>query len=747
MNDDKPHVQRAAGSDSATRSLLRSFADGGTFLSRHIWIWPIIAAVLMGGIGWLLQNTIENKLRSNVEAELRTILAADVKALQIWMRSQETICRGEAANPHLRQFTQQLIDLAKQPETTQLHLLQAPEQNQLREELKPVLDAQGYVGFVIAGRDLKIVASQVNELVGVPVPDADQPAVIEQVLNGKPSMSAPRKSVILLPDDRGQLRVGVPTMFVWSPIRNADDVVVAALGLRIRPDREFTEILSVGRAGESGETYAFNHEGLMLSLSRFDDDLRGLGLLNEDERSILNLSLRDPGANLKDGERAGVKRSEQPFTVPVAAAIESQREGVEVNTPYRDYRGVSCVGAWTWLPEYGMGIVTEEDSAEAFGPVHVLRRAFWGVFALLGGAAIAIFLFTIVVARLNRESRLAALKVRQLGQYTLDEKLGEGGMGVVYRGHHAMLQRPTAVKFLHPESTNERSIARFEREVRLTARLNHPNTIAIYDFGRTPEGVFYYAMEYLDGINLEDLVRRFGWQPANRVIHILHQVCSSLSEAHRNGLIHRDIKPANIMLTERGGLYDFVKLLDFGLVKAVDSESEMKLTAAGSVTGTPLYMSPEAVVDPNRVDARSDIYAVGAVGYFLLTGAPVFNGSGVLDILQKHAQTLPEPPTKRVQQPISTELEAVLLACLAKKREDRPASAEAVIDALAKCPDVPPWDNKQAECWWITHGFSKASAIADTSDTGQLATLIGTGDDAPEPALAPPVKRFQTTKD
>ena len=197
-------------------------------------------------------------------------------------------------------------------------------------------------------------------------------------------------------------------------------------------------------------------------------------------------------------------------------------------------------------------------------------------------------------------------------------------MGVVYKGHHAMLRRPTAIKMLDVDKVNEGSIERFEREVQITSQLNHPNTVAIYDYGRTPEGVFYYAMEYLDGIDLQTLVERYGPQPVPRVIHILLQVCGSLYEAHSLGLVHRDIKPANIMLNRRGGEPDVVKVLDFGLVKAVDDQKQAGLTQQASLTGTPLYMSPEAIQLPNSVDARSDLYAVGAVGYFLLTGHPVF---------------------------------------------------------------------------------------------------------------------------
>ena len=239
-----------------------------------------------------------------------------------------------------------------------------------------------------------------------------------------------------------------------------------------------------------------------------------------------------------------------------------------------------------------MGLVTEMDVAEALGPLRVLRLGFGFIFALLVLAAIAVFLLMRLARRLQESARKAALKAKQLGQYALDEEIGTGGFGTVFRGHHALMRRPVAVKLLDPLQANEHSIARFEREVQLTCGLTHPNTIALYDYGRTPDGLFYYAMEYLEGLALDKLVQDFGRQPEGRVIHILRQVCGSLAEAHAQGLVHRDIKPANIFLTQRGGIPDFVKVLDFGLVKARKLEGQVELTGATATLGTPLYMSP-----------------------------------------------------------------------------------------------------------------------------------------------------------
>jgi serine/threonine-protein kinase len=321
--------------------------------------------------------------------------------------------------------------------------------------------------------------------------------------------------------------------------------------------------------------------------------------------------------------------------------------------------------------------------------------------------------------------RSEAARVRRLGQYTLEEKIGAGGMGVVYRASHAMLRRPTAIKLLPPDRAGETSIQRFEREVQLTAQLSHPNTVAIYDYGRTPEGVFYYAMEYLDGINLEELVRVQGPLPAGRVIWILQQVCGALSEAHGRGLVHRDIKPANIILTERGGEPDVAKVVDFGLVKPFAADSvDVTRSASNVLTGTPLYLAPESMTAPEASDPRSDLYAVGAVGYFLLTGHPVFEGSSVFEIVGHHLHTEPVPPSRRTTHPIPADVEAVILKCLRKQAEQRPADARTLRDELRRATMAPPWTSEQAAAWWRMFRSAPPSAPPVAQDVDEEALTV-----------------------
>ncbi len=303
---------------------------------------------------------------------------------------------------------------------------------------------------------------------------------------------------------------------------------------------------------------------------------------------------------------------------------------------------------------------------------------------------------------------------QQFGQYTLVEKLGTGGMGTVYKARHALLRRPTAVKLLNPEMMSDTAIARFEREVQLTSGLTHPNTVAIYDYGRTPEGVFYYAMEYLEGVNLDELVKRYGPLPDERALYVLRQVCASLAEAHAAGLVHRDVKPANIFLTFRGGQHDFVKVLDFGLAKAAGGGDEASLTSTNTVAGTPLYVSPEAITEPEQIDARADVYAIGAVGYFLLTGSPVFAGSSAADICLMHVTAKPQPPSARAGRPVSPDLEAILLRCLAKSPSDRPADAADLLHLLETCSVAGRWTAADAARWWADRGQAHVAAFHET---------------------------------
>jgi hypothetical protein len=670
------------------------------FLDKQIWAWPLSAAVVLTIAAVWARSTVERVMRDQIASKLLALRDADVKALELSFDAHRAVARIASNERRVQGLVRILLARADRDTAS---LLRAPEQTELRTELGPWLGQYEYDGFRILDRQGQSIASWRDVTVGGQAA-REEIECLDAVLAGRATVSRPRPSEVLLLDIDGKERIGLPTMFVLAPIKDDAGRVIAALGFRMRPERTFTQVLNVARFGRSGETFAFDRHGLLLSESRFDDDLKRIGLISDASytRSTLSLELRNPGVDLTTGARAAQPRAKQPLTRLVTEALQG-RSGVDVDGD-RDYRGVPVIGAWTWLPEYDFGVITKVDQSEAYRPLAILQAAFWGLFALLAAATIALFVYTAVVARLGQRAKAAVRVAQRLGRYTLDAKIGEGGMGVVYRAHHAMLRRPTAVKLLRPEKTNERSIARFEREVQLTSQLTHPNTITIYDYGRTAEGIFYYAMEYLDGIDLQVLVDRHGAQPEGRVIHVLSQVCGSLAEAHEIGLIHRDIKPSNIILNRRGGMFDFAKLVDFGLAKAIDVGRVGALTPADSIVGTPLYLAPEAIRYPDRADARSDVYAVGAVGYFLLAGRPMFAGRSVADILLQHVSTTPEPLSALRGSPVSAELESLLLRCLAKQPDDRPQSAQALAAELGRLP-AETWSAAEAQTWW--QGYSQ----------------------------------------
>jgi len=338
--------------------------------------------------------------------------------------------------------------------------------------------------------------------------------------------------------------------------------------------------------------------------------------------------------------------------------------------------------------------------------------AIWGVIFSVG---------TAIVSRVIYGLQQTVREAIQLGNYTLERKLGEGGMGIVYIARHALLRRDTAVKLLPPNRAGEKTIARFEREVQQTSRLRHPNTVQIFDFGRTPDGIFYYAMEYLDGLNLEELVELEGPQPPGRVIYILAQVAHALDEAHGVGLIHRDIKPANILLCDRGGVADMAKVVDFGLVKDISGEQSAGVTQTNVITGTPLYIAPEAITSPD-VDGRADIYALAAVGFFLLTGEPLFNGKSPVEVCANHLHTPPDRPSDRLQRRVPEDLEDVLLRALAKSPDERFESAAAFRRALLACDASAAWDLSEAARWWTDKRSEVDSYRASVLDENKSGT-------------------------
>ncbi len=369
-----------------------------------------------------------------------------------------------------------------------------------------------------------------------------------------------------------------------------------------------------------------------------------------------------------------------------------------------------CVNAQIWLAALAVGssVLTEfviplvNSEVGAYWASIGSRTAWFEHAWRVVGIALISGVSVLISRSLNKLHR-SAHNAERMGNYVIEKELGAGGMGQVFVARHAMICRPTALKVMtvpEGEGESEAALKRFEREVQLSASLTHPNTITIFDFGRTADDTFYYAMEYLEGMDLDTMVERLGPMPPERVVYFLRQVCGSLGEAHGRGIVHRDIKPSNIFITHRGGLYDFVKVLDFGLARQVKPADDTGLTKTGVVLGTPRYIAPESLYGARQADARSDLYNLGGVAYWMLTGHPLFPGASSVDLIIDHVKTVPELPSVAADQPITKELDAVIMKLLEKDPADRYQSADELLTGLQSLRFESNWSQTRAREWW-----------------------------------------------
>ncbi len=653
------------------------------FTRGRLLLAAFMALVLVAGAGlWsnhAVMESVEDLLTANLEANLNV----SAMALTAWIEGELALVRFWAEDKDLRQLIE-----ARMRDGAGHGNLQA-----VNDALSRGFTAAEVQGWVIVDAEGTILfASEDSENQGKTIAAASRPHH-EKVMQGQ--------TVFVPPIPRSELIEGsaVATdetvILTAAPVRNQAGTVVAVLVFSIRTEGIFSRILSASRMGNSGDTYAFNPEGFMVSKSRFAAELRSLGLISDDAGPSVapRLPIRDPGGDLGAGFTPAGRPEDWPPTRMLASALQGE-SGIDLSG-YRDYRGVTVVGAWRWLPDYDFGIAIEVPRAKVRRIQRPIRWAVIGLMALVAVLAGLTLLSTVAVSRLRQDID----EIKQVGHYTIEEKLGEGGMGKVYKANHALLKRPTAIKFLKPDALSADSLERFEREVQITSRLTHPNTIEVYDFGRTPEGAFYYAMEYLPGISLSDLIALDGAVSPPRAIHILRHICYSLEEAHGMGLIHRDIKPPNVILCERGGQYDAVKVLDFGLVKDVKNQ-DVQMTAMHEVAGTPAYVAPERLTDPATVDHRSDIYSLGSVGFNLLTGEDVFEGATAVEICYHVMKTPASRVSTKSAQPVPGALDQLIDDCLAKNPHDRPADVSRIVAALDAIEGIMAWDQAAARQWW-----------------------------------------------
>lgn len=643
---------------------------------RLLFALALLASVLaLTAIGSWTYNAVERSLRASRAAALRSVLEAQAKTLEVWIEDQKLGVRRLARDPQVRARVRALAELATRADATPEHTCSAPERRPLVEQLDDALAGSGAVAFNVVDRAGRIVASKFRAYCGLQLnPDAFEQG-LAPVFRGETRFLRPHSDAERLIAPLPKPPLARALLWIETPVQNEAGRTVAALGVGLYAHEQFAAILAAARSGATDEVYAFDSRGVMLSQGRFAP-----------EGAAPAQVLRPPGAAVEERTRLAAAAREGAGGA-VAGGI--------VLEPYAAYHGAQVVGAWRWLPAYGMGVAVEMGAEEAYAPLEVLGTVFGTVFGALVVAVLVALAAWYSAANLRSE-----VEQRRVGAYLLGERIGEGGVGNVYAARHDLLKRPTAVKLLKPTRATDEMVARFEREAQLASQLSHPNMVEIYDYGHSADGALYYAMEYLEGETIGKLVLQSGPMPVARVLHLMRQVCAGLAEAHGKGMVHRDVSPTNIMVCRYGGEYDFVKILDFGLVKNIAGGDEQTITRTLRILGTPLYMAPERLRDPADVDARADIYAVGAVAFFVLTGRRMFETDDDLALTSKVLNEVPPRLSQAAAQPIPEALELLVAACLEKNRDDRPQSIGEVSDVLEALAVRQRWTRRQAEAAW-----------------------------------------------
>lgn len=641
---------------------------------QRLWFALALAAsvLVLTVIGSWTYRAVERSLRDSRAGALKAVLDAQAKTIEVWIEDQKLGIRRLAREPSVRGYARALVEIAAEHGETPERYCNAPERRPLVAELDDALAGSGAVSFNLVDRSGRIIASKFREYCGLAVSARAIEQELVSVFRGETRFLRPYRDAERLARLPANPPLARPLVWIETPVQNDAGRILAALGVGLYAHEQFAAILAAARSGDTDEVYAFDRNGVMLSASRT------LG-----PQAALEQVLREPG-----GELTRLVREAQ------AGATGASPAGMRLD-PYPGYTGRPVVGAWRWLPAYDMALAVEMSAEEAYAPLAVLRTVFGTVFGALVVAVVAALAAWFLAAQARSQA-----EERRVGAYLLGERIGEGGVGNVYAARHDLLKRPTAVKLLKPTRATDEITARFEREAQLASQLSHPNMVEIYDYGRASDGSLYYAMEYLDGETIGKLVLEEGPLPVARALHLLRQVCAGLSEAHGKGMVHRDVSPTNIMVCHYGGEYDFVKILDFGLVKNVAAEDQETITRTLRLLGTPLYMAPERLRDPADVDARADIYAVGAVAFFVLSGRRMFETLDDLALTSLVLNEVPPRVSTVAAQPVPEALDVLIGACLEKRREDRPQAIGEFSDVLEALAVRYRWTQRDAEAAW-----------------------------------------------
>ena len=633
------------------------------FTRRNTLIAILVALVAATAAVWAFLN-VQTAVREARRAYLGGLLATQAELVQFWISARKEDARQWADDDELRRLAHELIGHSRTRSTPAARRLQGD----LLKRLAPVLEERNLALANIVTADGVLLASLVPEYTGRRLAPAflERLAPVfrgEQVFIG-PVFEAERLS------GPGMANPDMAIAWAAAPIHDDAGRVVAVLCLGRFAAKGFARRLAVTRPGATGEAYAFDGAGRMVSNSRFEDQLRARGMLAADQSSLGRVMLQQPEA--APGIRSGVSKPTELATHALSAASAGEKKGI-ILTPYRNYLGDPVIGAWQWLDEHNLGLAVEIGEAEAYRPIAILNTH---LVVMLLTLALAVCLGPTLPGILWR--RVVPVKSGQtVGAYRLERKIGEGGMAEVFLGTHERLGRPAAVKVLK-SGLREEMQQRFEREARLLAAIRHPDIAAVFEIGNVEDGRPYYAMEYFDGEPLDRIVARDGPIEEGLVCEVLIRLCGILQYACDRGVVHRDVKPENLLLSVDAQGVPALKLIDFGLAKALDPAEHDQLTQEVSLLGTLGYLAPERIRNPSEADIRGEVYAVGAIGYFLLTGE-----EWLPSLESAEPEEAPLVGTRRRLE--TTGLEAVIARAMRGRKSARWESCLAMSEAIETC--------------------------------------------------------------
>ena len=650
-----------------------------------------LAATAVLALGTWIYVDLQRELRALASANLRALLDMQVGVLETWIREKQLNVKRWAGDSRIVEVATALHRLAPNVVTASaraaLDACRGAASDKLVNTIDTLRQSDAAEGVNLVDRAGRVVASRTRAYCGLTLTQ-ERLQQLAPVFEGRAIFAPPMSEGERL-DSATSIQPRKPLVWFSAPVRNGAGEIIAALNVGKFADGRFASSLLTARPGSTAEAYAFDAHGRMLSESRFRAVLEQRGAVRKGESTILSVHLDDP----QDEQTSRALTALASIALEGIARSEGKVLTGEILQPYPNYIDQPVIGAWRWLPQYGFGIAVEKGRDEVFAPLRRLEIAYQLIGSLAAVVLLALVLATVWIQRLRRQRDEA----RRVGNYELIEQIAEGGMASVWRARHRLLKRPVAVKLLSLRVANDEGSARFAREVRLASQLMHPNTVAIFDYGHSSSGELFCVMELLDGITVQQLIERFGPQSPARVAWVLQGIAGSLSEAHEKGLVHRDIKPANVMLCRRGADVDIVKVLDFGLVKSVVEPHTQDLTRALRILGTPSYMAPERIEHPASADVRSDLYSVGALGYFMLAGKPPYQAEDDLALAYKVINA-PVPSLD-----VDGSLSELIYCCLQKDVVKRPQSAQEVIDLLQQVMHEGQWTAVDARSWWTAH--------------------------------------------